>query len=117
VVAISFGLLAWFAALKLAGGESPIKPAVLGCIAGVVFSVGAWIDVQVSHDSAWQAAVATLLYIIAGAFFVRWFSRTESIILGLLIVAAGTVVLVFGVRLVAEAVTRHDPTGTGNVSV
>ncbi len=97
-------LAAWLIALRLSDENARRQPLMLGATAGAVFALFAWIDAFDLHASVARAALATPLYIVAGALLVSWFRRVEGILPGVMIVALGTALLIFGVPSVVEAV-------------
>lgn len=96
-------LAAWFFALKFSDENGRFGPAMLGAMAGAVFALVTWVEVFASAGSIPRAALATPLYVGAGALFVGWFRRVDGILAGLMIVALGTAALFFGVPGVVDA--------------
>ena len=104
-------LAAWILALKMANDGDDHEPLVLGAIAGSVFAACAWIDVAFFGGSAARAAVATPLYVGAGAVFVKLFSRVEGALAGAAVVVLSTGVMFFGVSRLSAAVVPLQPAG------
>src|ERR1017187_5622534 len=92
---VTFKLLSLYLAFKYGDAGGRARPWILGAVVAVVF---AGFDVGTLYHGLRTCLLLAAAYLVAAVVVLNLYYRVQSIALSLLVVAAGTLVLFFGVR-------------------